>query len=236
MAWGVWIIIVNYRTADMVVNCLQSIARQIAELPRFHAVVVDNAPCDGWVEKVMEVIDREGWAGNVYVAADRWLEAEKEWEEARRALDDNDWIEVRYEDLISSARPQLERICTFLDLEYSEKMFDYVRTSTYRAPDVSLNYQWKTGMRKVDVQQLEKLGDRLLSRGYELSSYPRISVPGLTRKYLYLRSRVNAFLFRLSRYGAALMFQETLSRRFGLNQVHQKAVSRINRIDDANLR
>ena len=150
-------------------------------------------------------------------------------------IGDDDWLEVRYEDLFASTRPQLKRICTFLGVEYIERMFDYVRSSTYQAPDVSLSYQWKTGMRKVAVQQLEKkLGDGLLSRGYELSSHPRISVPELTRKCLYLQSRVNAFLFRLGRYGTALTFQETLSRRFGLKRIHRKAVSRINRIVDTN--
>lgn len=186
---------------------------------------------------VANSIMRMGWAGNVYVAADWWLEAEKEWDELRHVLGDNNSIEVRYEDLIANSRPPLERICTFLGVEYSERMFDYVGSSTYGAPDVSLIYQWKTGMRKVEVQQLEgKLGDRLLSRGYELSRYPRISVPWPTRKYLYLQSRVNAFLWRIRRYGAVLTFQETLSRRLGLKQIHQNAVGRINRIVNANLK
>jgi hypothetical protein len=186
---------------------------------------------------VANSVMRMGWAGNVYVAADWWLKAEKEWAEVRDALEPDQWIEVRYEDLVAGTRSQLERICSFLGVEYSEEMLDYARTSTYGPPDLRLNYQWKTRMRKVEVQRLEaKLGGRLLSRGYELSGYPRISVPVLTRKCLYLHSRMNALLFRLRRYGAALTFQEMLSRRFGLNQVHRKAVSRINQIVNANLK
>jgi hypothetical protein len=186
---------------------------------------------------VANSIMRMGWAGNVYVAADRWLEAEKEWDDLRDALENKDWIEVRYEDLVTSSRPQLDRICTFLGVEFSEKMFDYAKRSTYRAPDPSLIYQWKTGMHKVDVQRLEeKLGDRLLSRGYELSGHPRISISWLTRKCLYLHSRVNVLLLRIRRFGVVLTFQETLSRRLGLKQVHEQAVSRINRIINANLR
>jgi hypothetical protein len=186
---------------------------------------------------VANSVMRMGWAGNVYVAADWWLDAEKEWVEVRQTLDDNMWIEVCYEELIRNARPELERICTFLGVEYSEKMFDYVKSSTYRAPDVSMIYQWKTGMRKIDVQRLEeKLGDRLLNRGYELSGYPRISVVALLRKYLYLQSRVSTFLFRLRRYGIALTLQETLSRRFGLNKFHRNAISKKDRIDKAYLK
>ena len=186
---------------------------------------------------VANSVMRMGWAGNVYVAADWWLEAEREWDELRAALGHDDWIEVRFEDLVASTRPQLERICSFLGVAYSERMFDYARTSSYRAPDVGLNYRWKTGMRKADVQRLEaKLGGRLSGRGYELSGYPRIPVPALTRKYLYLQSRLSAFLFRLGRYGIALTFQETLSRRLGWNQAHVKAISRINQIVNANLK
>jgi hypothetical protein len=186
---------------------------------------------------VASSITRMGWAGNVYVAADWWLQAEKEWQEVRPALDGEDWIEVRYEDLVADSRAQLERICTFLGIEYSEKMFDYVKTSTYAAPDVSLIAQWKKGMRKVDVQRLEaKIGHRLLGRGYELSGYPRIPVPWLASKWLYLHSRLNVFAFRIRRFGAAPTFLEILSRRLGLKQVHQRAVRRIDRIINANLR
>lgn len=63
MAASVWIVIVNYRTADLAVDCLRSIAGQIVELHDFHTVVVDNASGDGSVEKLMGVIDREGWHG-----------------------------------------------------------------------------------------------------------------------------------------------------------------------------
>ena len=186
---------------------------------------------------VANSITRMGWAGNVYVAADWWLEAEKEWDGLRRELHDKDWIEVRYEDLVAQSRAQLERICTFLGIVYSEKMFDYVKSSSYDAPDVSLAYQWKRGMRKVDVQRLEeKLGDRLSRRGYELSGYPRISVPSLARKSLYLHSRVQGFLFRVRRFGAELTLLETLSRRLGLKKVHQKAIGRMNRVINANLK
>ena len=186
---------------------------------------------------VTDSVMRMGWAGNVYVAADWWLEAEKEWEGLRDTLNDDDWIEIRYEDLVANTQAEMERFCAFFGVEYSEKMFDYARNSTYGAPDASLMYQWKTRMRKVDVQRLEeKLGDRLLRRGYALSGHPRISVPRLTRKCLYLHSRVNAYLFRIRRFGAVLTLQETLSRGLGLKQAHQRAMTRINRVINANLK
>ena len=183
---------------------------------------------------VTNSVVRMGWAGNVYVAADWWLKAEEEWDRVRPALHKDNWIEVRYEDLIADSKSQLERICTFLGVDYSERMFDYVGRSTYQAPDTSLGHQWKTGMRKVDVQRLEqKLGERLLNRGYALSGHPRIAVSVFTKNCLYLQSRINAFIFRLGRYGIPLTMQETVSRRVGLKRMHQNATKRMDRIVNA---
>jgi len=185
---------------------------------------------------VADSVRCKGWAGNVYVAADRWLEAETEWDGLRHRLSADDWIEVRYEELINDTKPQLVRICAFLRVPYSERMFDYVRTSNYGAPDVRFCYRWKSAMRKVDVQRIEeKLGDRLLRRGYGLSHYPRISLPALTRRFLQVHSRVNSFRFRLRKYGAILTLQEIVTRRWGLAHMHRDATRRIASIDDARL-
>ncbi len=61
MAGHVWIIIVNFRTADLVVNCLHSIAAQRAELPQLRTVIVDNASGDDSVDVLTEAIGRAGW-------------------------------------------------------------------------------------------------------------------------------------------------------------------------------
>lgn len=55
------IVIVNYRTAGLVVDCLRSIAAQLAGLPGLRAVVVDNASGDASARKLAETIDREQW-------------------------------------------------------------------------------------------------------------------------------------------------------------------------------
>jgi GT2 family glycosyltransferase len=45
----------------LAVDCLRSIESQIAKLPKFHVVVVDNASGDGSVEKLRAVIYSERW-------------------------------------------------------------------------------------------------------------------------------------------------------------------------------
>jgi GT2 family glycosyltransferase len=57
----IWIVIVNYRTADLAVDCLQSIAAQLGKSSDVHVEVVDNASGDGSVEKLIAAIDRERW-------------------------------------------------------------------------------------------------------------------------------------------------------------------------------
>jgi GT2 family glycosyltransferase len=55
--------IVNYRTASLVVDCLRSLAPEIAQLRGAHVVVVDNASGDGSERVLAEAIARNGWSG-----------------------------------------------------------------------------------------------------------------------------------------------------------------------------
>lgn len=57
-----WIIVVNYRTADLVIDSLRSLSGQIVDLKGGQVVVVDNASGDGSVEKLGGAIDHAGWA------------------------------------------------------------------------------------------------------------------------------------------------------------------------------
>jgi len=57
----VYIIIVNYRTADLAVDALRSLVAEVAALPSLKVLVVDNASGDGSVELIGAAIDREGW-------------------------------------------------------------------------------------------------------------------------------------------------------------------------------
>jgi N-acetylglucosaminyl-diphospho-decaprenol L-rhamnosyltransferase len=64
---SVRIIIVNYRTGPMVVDCLRSLFAEREAVPRLTAVVVDNASGDGSLEVIERGIEREGWGGWVEI-------------------------------------------------------------------------------------------------------------------------------------------------------------------------
>lgn len=57
-----WIVIVNYRTTELVIDCLRALSTQEADLAGNRLVVVDNASGDDSVEKLTAAIEREGWS------------------------------------------------------------------------------------------------------------------------------------------------------------------------------
>jgi N-acetylglucosaminyl-diphospho-decaprenol L-rhamnosyltransferase len=65
------VVIVNYRVADLVINCLRSLVYDRALLPKMQVVIVDNHSGDGSVEKIVHAIEREGWEGWVSLIASK---------------------------------------------------------------------------------------------------------------------------------------------------------------------
>ena len=55
------VVIVNYCTAGLAIDCLRSLAPQIAQLPGTHVVVADNASPDDSVRRLRAAIDAEGF-------------------------------------------------------------------------------------------------------------------------------------------------------------------------------
>lgn len=57
------VVILNYRTPELTVACLRSLARQIGELPAVEVVVTDNDSQDGSADKIAHAIASEGMSG-----------------------------------------------------------------------------------------------------------------------------------------------------------------------------
>ena len=112
-----------------------------------------------------------GWAGHYYFAADAWVEAEHDWDKLSRTLTDDQFIELKYEDLVAEPESELRRVCEFLEIEYSENLFDYINTSKYSYPKKELAYRWRTQLTPEQAQQVEsRHRDLISSRGYETSA------------------------------------------------------------------
>ncbi|MBI5071120.1 MAG: glycosyltransferase family 2 protein [Deltaproteobacteria bacterium] len=63
------VVIVNYRTPALVVDCLRSLEAEVAGIEGTQVVVVDNLSGDGSVEQIGGAITSEGWGGWASVQA-----------------------------------------------------------------------------------------------------------------------------------------------------------------------
>ncbi len=59
--WRVRVIILNYRTPELAVACLQSLVAETERFPEFHVVVVDNDSQDGSAATIGAAIAEQGW-------------------------------------------------------------------------------------------------------------------------------------------------------------------------------
>lgn len=55
------VVIVNYRVADLTIDCLRSVSKEIATLPETKAAVCENGTGDDSAQKIQEAIDTNGW-------------------------------------------------------------------------------------------------------------------------------------------------------------------------------
>jgi len=132
---------------------------------------------------------------------------------------------------------ELERLCGFLGVEFSERMFDYAQHSTYGLPDARLTYQWKRKMKPRDLSLVEgRIGQRLVARGYELSGLAPRAVGPLRDGLLHLVSRASCLRNRVVRFGFPLVVQELLSRRLSFRGWNRAVQARIDAIVDAEIR
>ena len=54
-------VILNYRTAQLTIDCLQSLVLEIQALPGAQVMVADNDSQDASVEQIAAAISSEGW-------------------------------------------------------------------------------------------------------------------------------------------------------------------------------
>lgn len=155
-----------------------------------------------------------GWGGHVWVAADTWLELERQWNDFTLTLPADRFITIKYEDLVHNPEGVLSKLCGFLGVLYNENMMSYSENSTYSSPDMSLLNQWKYKATAYEVGLVEyKLQDMMLKYGYELNDNERLYVNAFTNLALNTIARINRFFFSLKKYGFLLKTLDILSRR-----------------------
>lgn len=177
------------------------------------------------------------WAGNAYMGADCWIDAEREWAEYQKALAPEQWIEVRYEELVADPKAQLTRICELVGVAFSDRMFDYTNTSSYSLPDPRAGSWWQAKTQAREICLLEsRIGPQLVARGYELCCEVPRRVGPVGAELLRWQSRFGVLQRRMAMFGFWLAVLEPVSRRLGWTLVHSHVRDAIDTIIDQHLK
>lgn len=177
------------------------------------------------------------WAGNVWTGVERWLEAEQLWVQLQQQLTSQQYIQVRYESLITEPVANLTTLCEFMGKSYDGAMLSYPETTTYSLPKASLLAQWRNKLSEREIQLIEaRVGDMLEERGYELSGLPSLKISPIEQQKLRMHNRWSVVQRRIRTYGLPLVLSSYFSRRLGIKLWEKQAQLRFNAIDMNSLR
>ena len=162
-------------------------------------------------------IVRMGWAGNSYHAARIWVDTIRAVRAIRPHYSADNWMELRFEDLVADPKDRLADICTFLGLPFDDAMLRYNEQSTYEPPDPAIAGRW----RKLDSREIQLAemgcGDLLVELGYERVFAPASPNP-MQRLLLRIGNRVGRTRFRCERYGTGLLLARKLWSLVGVRR------------------
>ncbi len=153
-------------------------------------------------------LQRMPWWGSGSIGAmQNWLAAMQTGARCRRRLRDDQFFELRYEDLVVNPRVELQRLCDFLGEEFDEAMLEtseaardavpkrkrrrHHRRTTHQVSDAAVG-RWEGDLEPWEVTLMEAVAGRELQRqGYQLTAgrRPRPHPKALAR-YLRQAARV----------------------------------------------
>jgi hypothetical protein len=169
-----------------------------------------------------------GWAGNVYHGVEHWIETELEWDIVIQNCPPSRISTLRYEDLVFHPKYHLNRISDFFGIPFDGKMIRYFEDSTYDAPDPSLVQQWKCQHSPRELALIEgRVGELLISRGYDSSGYDPIRPTSAERISLWFRNKLAVWNILLSRYGLVDSVLLALARHLNLPSLSCNARKRM---------
>jgi len=157
-----------------------------------------------------------GWSGHYYFAADPWIEAERDWESLSANLSKDQFIDVRYEELVANPETELKRVCEFLGVDYSENLFDYVNTSSYSYPKKELAYRWREQLDEEQTKLVESRVHALMNaRRYEPSFSPK-RYSGIQLAKFRISNTWTMRMKRIKEHGLSHVLMDKLARDLNL--------------------
>jgi hypothetical protein len=163
------------------------------------------------------------FAGNVFYGLEPWIDSEESWDRLRPRLTPDQFIEVRYEELVAEPERVLTGICKFLGIPYEPQMLD-LSSTTYEPPSPRFANQWRRGMSTRDIALVEaRVGSMMAARGYELVSKGPRKVSTWTRWMLSLQNTASRHRNGLRTYGLSNWTQDVIARHLGLRSMVRAA-------------
>jgi hypothetical protein len=177
-----------------------------------------------------------GWAGNMYMGVERWIEAELIWKKMAQQLPPEHQLSIHYEELIRDSESVLQQICDFVEVPFDKAMFSYADKTTYSVPDPKILERWRKLPQK-ELQLVEcRIAEMLRERGYPLSGHPILPDSAGLKFKMQMDNRVRNILFRIKYYSFRLWLADLISRRLGLTQWQQQVRLKMNEKDKEHLR
>jgi len=139
---------------------------------------------------------------NIYSGARLWKHYVEAGRNAGKQLTPQQYLELRYEDILGNPVPTVTRICEFLGEAFSEKVIDFQKSRDPRTKTPLLKQglqegnreKWRTSMTPRQIRTFESIaGDTLKDCGYELV-YPMHPLSPLERVISEIHQRVMARL------------------------------------------
>lgn len=164
-----------------------------------------------------------GWSGNTWAAGRNWDALERLWDDVAARLPAERVHALRFEDLVRDPRGELETICRFLGVPYSDAMLRYHETSTYGPVDPQQVFKWRTALRPDEQRWLEGVaGEMLVARGYERCGLPPLVASPLDARRLALDDWFRRWRERVRRFGFWPWLADQLAKRLGLEEWHRR--------------
>ncbi|MDD9938424.1 MAG: sulfotransferase [Myxococcales bacterium] len=206
-----------------------TLANQVWPRARFIHIVRDGRDvAASWI--------KFGWLGNAYVAAQRWNAALIEWDHAKKDIEEERRIELRFEDLIADPTGQLARLTEFLGVDYDEAMLRYHEDTTYSPVDSGQGGKWRKSLTPRDLALFERFSGHQLERhGYALSGAPTYDDKPWSPALLELDDRVRHNRARIRNLGPGLWLAEHLSRRLRSRTLRDAVATRVNALENARI-
>lgn len=143
-----------------------------------------------------------GWIGEATHGVRYWLDPVRRWRRLRDQLHPDEFVEIRYEELLREPDSTLARCCGLLGLRFDPKMLEFHQRSTYQPIDPSLAGQWQRRLTPRTAEFIEAacLGP-MQDFGYECSVATPRDMRWTDRLGRAVVNRVNRLRFRGRRYG-----------------------------------